>query len=430
MTSYKFALIDDSKFTRQLLKELLLKQGHKVVAELDLNGDAIQRCWELDVDMIFLSMSSSEEDGIRLLRDLIAAELYAPVVVICSGAQQELIMSAVRLGAKGYLLKPFHAEDVRECLEKHVVVREAVISQNEQTIGHFEEQDRPEWSMESIADMAYLEQREPLEQPASKPLEEIPFSVELESPQRLAEAIQLNSGIHFTRKEPEPTALAEGKNSAADVFSQAAAMELEEIEREPVGCEEDTLALDQPEVKEEPVQEELVELASPIMEKEEEIMREALHKVEDMKTEEMGFNNTEEIDRGLEKMARMFEQMQSMMTQMPAPVAAAEETRGPQAPAAEAPVQRERLIPGVLRTHPDQELQIRKRMTKTHMCNWNEDIDGETKQYLVVCTEGENKLNIEMGSLNKKQTLTFTLEGFFELVGWLEETVGRSAKRK
>lgn len=430
MTSYKFALIDDSKFTRQLLKELLLKQGHKVVAELDLNGDAIQRCWELDVDMIFLSMSSSEEDGIRLLRDLIAAELYAPVVVICSGAQQELIMSAVRLGAKGYLLKPFHAEDVRECLEKHVVVREAVISQNEQTISHFEEQDRPEWSMESIADMAYLEQREQLEQPASKPLEEIPFSVELESPQRLAEAIQLNSGIHFTRKEPEPTALAEGKNSAADVFSQAAAMELEEIEREPVGCEEDTLALDQPEVKEEPVQEELVELASPIMEKEEEIMREALHKVEDMKTEEMGFNNTEEIDRGLEKMARMFEQMQSMMTQMPALVAAAEETRGPQAPAAEAPVQSERLIPGVLRTHPDQELQIRKRMTKTHMCNWNEDIDGETKQYLVVCTEGENKLNIEMGSLNKKQTLTFTLEGFFELVGWLEETVGRSAKRK
>lgn len=430
MTSYKFALIDDSKFTRQLLKELLLKQGHKVVAELDLNGEAIQRCWELDVDMIFLSMSSSEEEGIRLLRDLLAAGLDAPMVVICSGAQQELIVSAVRLGAKGYLLKPFHAEDVRECIDKHVVVRdrrsvswreeappavkaeaheetvvtETVIHENEQALSHAEEQALQEW-------------------------QDIPFSVELESPQRLSEAIHMDNGIHFTRKELERRALTEMDHSSADQFTQVAVMEREEAEEELVGWEKEILILDQPEVKEQSGHEVLAELTS-IKEQEEEVMREALHAVEDVKVEEHDFKNTGEIDRGLEKMARMFEQMQTMMAQMPAPVAAAQEAATSRAAIDEAPAQNDRLVPGILRTHPEQEVQIRKRMTKTHMCNWNEDIDGETKQYLVVCTEGENKLNIEMGSLNKKQTLTFTLEGFFELVGWLEETVGRSAKRK
>lgn len=430
MTSYKFALIDDSKFTRQLLKELLLKQGHKVVAELDLNEDAIQRCWELDVDMIFLSMSSSEEEGIRLLRDLIAAGLDAPMVVICSGAQQELIMSAVRLGAKGYLLKPFHAEDVRECIDKHVVARDtrpASWSTDAPAAPEQEEHKEPvyqDWpTRENVEEVPYVEP------PVVKPIQDIPFSVELESPQRLVEAIHLDSGIHFTRKELERRALTEMDNPSADSFSQVAVMEREEAEAELVSWEDETLALEQTEVKEQSGHEGL-ELTT-IKEQEEEVMREALHAVEDVKAEEQDFKNTGEIDRGLEKMARMFEQMQTMMAQMPAPVAAAQE--GPTSAASTdevPPAQNDRLVPGILRAHPDQEVQIRKRMTKTHMCNWNEDIDGETKQYLVVCTEGENKLNIEMGSLNKKQTLTFTLEGFFELVGWLEETVGRSAKRK
>lgn len=431
MTSYKFALIDDSKFTRQLLKELLLKQGHKVVAELDLNGEAIQRCWELDVDMIFLSMSSSEEEGIRLLRDLLAAGLDAPMVVICSGAQQELIVSAVRLGAKGYLLKPFHAEDVRECIDKHVVERDtqqASWRADAPAAPEPEEHREPvyqDWPItENVKEVPYVEP------PVVKPIQDIPFSVELESPQRLSEAIHMDNGIHFKRKELERRALTEMDHSSADQFTQVAVMEREEAEEELVGWEKEILILDQPEVKEQSGHEVLAELTS-IKEQEEEVMREALHAVEDVKVEEHDFKNTGEIDRGLEKMARMFEQMQTMMAQMPAPVAAAQEAATSRAATDEVPpAQNDRLVPGILRTHPEQEVQIRKRMTKTHMCNWNEDIDGETKQYLVVCTEGENKLNIEMGSLNKKQTLTFTLEGFFELVGWLEETVGRSAKRK
>ncbi|MFD0696829.1 response regulator [Paenibacillus sp. GCM10027628] len=60
------------------------------------------------------------------------------------------------------------------------------------------------------------------------------------------------------------------------------------------------------------------------------------------------------------------------------------------------------------------------------MCNWQEEINGETATFTVVCTESENKLLIEMSGDNQvKHTMHFTIDGLRQLSGWLEDHIGR-----
>ena len=66
-----------------------------------------------------------------------------------------------------------------------------------------------------------------------------------------------------------------------------------------------------------------------------------------------------------------------------------------------------------------------KNFTSSVMCNWSEELNGEMSQYLVVCTEAENKIEIEMGTAGgQKQSITVTIESFNQLAAWLQVQLG------
>ncbi|GEM_PF-828626 len=510
MTSYQFVVIDDSRFTRQLLKEILLKQGHKVAGELDQSTEIVQRCKELDADMIFLSMPASQDEGTGMLRELLAASLRAQIIICCSSAQQDAIMAAVRLGAAGYLLKPFNAEDVRECVDKHSEALDQQPAWGEQQHAHTEVEEDESTSVaetsipETVlpqtgkpdpepADHMAIRQpirdiaaQEPLahaadqaaapvdrqlhipvavmtiqsEQQPRSLLHDIPLTVELGQPQSLAEAVHMNSGISFAHKEPTRSELkiatsptSHSVESTSNVETEATAMTdtltavaeretaTDVLQAANLDNEETEPMLHSVEESQQAMPETAVETPSPAAEPREEVslqvqaeanhhtlnqegttMKEEQAVREDvLQTEQEQTEKEREAELGT--MSAMLEQMQRMMAQMPVPVNTGTTERNELAANADT------SLSDRLRASSEAEVQVRKRMTRTHMCSWNEDIDGETKQYMVVCTEGENRLDIEMGSLNEKQSLTFTLEGFFELVGWIEETIGARSSR-
>jgi DNA-binding NarL/FixJ family response regulator len=62
-----------------------------------------------------------------------------------------------------------------------------------------------------------------------------------------------------------------------------------------------------------------------------------------------------------------------------------------------------------------------KSFISSFMCQWQEERNGETVEYSAVCTESENKLLIERKDANhEKQVIPFTLDGFRQLAGWLD----------
>lgn len=63
----------------------------------------------------------------------------------------------------------------------------------------------------------------------------------------------------------------------------------------------------------------------------------------------------------------------------------------------------------------------------SYMCNWNEEINGESTSFSVICSEKEDKILIEMNDSNQdKQVIQFTFDGFHQLHDWLENHLGKT----
>lgn len=69
----------------------------------------------------------------------------------------------------------------------------------------------------------------------------------------------------------------------------------------------------------------------------------------------------------------------------------------------------------------------RTNFVTSYMCNWNEEINGESTSFSVICSEKEDKILIEMNDSNQhKQVIQFTFDGFHQLHDWLESHLGKT----
>ena len=71
------------------------------------------------VDVILSDINMPEMNGIELMQELRKDDLYRniPVVVVTTEANRERIAEAARLGAKGFLKKPFLPEELKKVLQ-------------------------------------------------------------------------------------------------------------------------------------------------------------------------------------------------------------------------------------------------------------------------------------------------------------------------
>ncbi|WP_221564997.1 response regulator [Alkalihalobacillus sp. TS-13] len=58
----------------------------------------------------------------------------------------------------------------------------------------------------------------------------------------------------------------------------------------------------------------------------------------------------------------------------------------------------------------------------SYMCNWEEEVQGETKSFAFTYTENDQNVCLEMiDASNEKQSIPLSLDGFRDLHGWLEQ---------
>jgi two-component system chemotaxis response regulator CheY len=111
-------IADDEAFIRQVLQNMLRRLGIEVVgvAETGLQTLALYR--EHRPDLVVLDIAMPEMDGMETLRRLLAMDPEARVLVCTSFSSQQYVVEALKVGAKGYLSKPFDLERIREKISK------------------------------------------------------------------------------------------------------------------------------------------------------------------------------------------------------------------------------------------------------------------------------------------------------------------------
>ena len=120
-------IVDDHPLTREALASLLTQHAFDVVGQASGGAEAIALARELQPDIILLDLTMPEMDGLTALPRVREAAPNAEVVILTASGTEENLLSAIRAGAAGYLLKSEPPERIAEFL-RSVAGGEAALS--------------------------------------------------------------------------------------------------------------------------------------------------------------------------------------------------------------------------------------------------------------------------------------------------------------
>jgi len=108
----KILVADDSAFMRRILIDILKERGKFSAFSEAGNGDeALQIYRSEHPDIILLDLIMPGKDGFEVLKEL-GGKADVKILVISAIGQNQLIEEAQKLGAKGFIIKPFDGKDV------------------------------------------------------------------------------------------------------------------------------------------------------------------------------------------------------------------------------------------------------------------------------------------------------------------------------
>ncbi|WP_172251181.1 response regulator [Saccharibacillus deserti] len=118
----KIMIVDDAAFMRIVLKEMLNKLGHEVVAEAANGVEAFREYARVKPDIVTMDITMPEMDGITAVRKIKESDPDAQIIMCSAMGQQGMIVEAVHAGAIDFIVKPFQLERVEQALRKWVTV--------------------------------------------------------------------------------------------------------------------------------------------------------------------------------------------------------------------------------------------------------------------------------------------------------------------
>ncbi|WP_342759740.1 response regulator [Kineothrix sedimenti] len=111
-------IIDDSRTSRKILKEVLESAGHKVVGEAANGEEGVGLYRELKPDLVTLDITMPVMNGLEALEHLIEEDKKVKVIMITAAGQKEKMVKAIKEGAADFITKPFEAEHVIEAVNR------------------------------------------------------------------------------------------------------------------------------------------------------------------------------------------------------------------------------------------------------------------------------------------------------------------------
>ena len=126
----KVLIVDDSKLIHQMYRLVLMRFKDCRLVDA-MNGlealEILSR--EKDFDLILLDMNMPIMNGIQFMEKITedGIERQIPIIVVSTEGKEEDTIRAMRLGAWGYIVKPFKSESLYDLIGK-VIEKKPTVS--------------------------------------------------------------------------------------------------------------------------------------------------------------------------------------------------------------------------------------------------------------------------------------------------------------
>jgi len=109
----RILIVDDHAVLREGLASLLDHQpDFEVVGEAGTMSDAVMKAGELKPDLILMDISLPDGSGLEATRAILKQAPDTNIVILTIHDSDELLMDAIRNGARGYLMKNTSSKDL------------------------------------------------------------------------------------------------------------------------------------------------------------------------------------------------------------------------------------------------------------------------------------------------------------------------------
>src|SRR6202142_80113 len=118
MAKQHILIVDDHEVVRLGLKSLLERHPHfDVVGEAGSAREALEQVADLKPDVVLMDIRLPGTSGIEACEEIINKFPGTKVIMLTSYAEDEMLFSAIRAGASGYILKQIGREDLIKAIE-------------------------------------------------------------------------------------------------------------------------------------------------------------------------------------------------------------------------------------------------------------------------------------------------------------------------
>jgi DNA-binding NarL/FixJ family response regulator len=114
----RIILVDDHEVVRLGLKSLLERHPQfDVIAEASSAREAIEKTDQMKPDVVVMDIRLPGTSGIEACEQIVTKHPNVKVIMLTSYAEDEMLFSAIRAGASGYILKQIGSDDLVKALE-------------------------------------------------------------------------------------------------------------------------------------------------------------------------------------------------------------------------------------------------------------------------------------------------------------------------
>ncbi len=115
--AFSILVVDDDPIVRDVLSDFLKKEGYIVDSAFD-GDDGIKKLLVKEFDIVITDLRMPGADGMDVLKNAIKLYSDISVIILTAYGTLETAIESTRLGAFGYLTKPFYPAQISHLVER------------------------------------------------------------------------------------------------------------------------------------------------------------------------------------------------------------------------------------------------------------------------------------------------------------------------
>jgi two-component system chemotaxis response regulator CheY len=117
-------IVDDTSYTRVVMRRILEPEGFQIIAEACNGQEAIDLYNKHHPMIVMMDIIMPVKDGIQALQEIRMMDPQSNVVMCSSLGQEKMLTKAIGMGARDYIVKPLRADRVLAAIRAIMLLQE------------------------------------------------------------------------------------------------------------------------------------------------------------------------------------------------------------------------------------------------------------------------------------------------------------------